>query len=483
MGLSASNIRLLSLTNRNATITRQLQHLSLEKMALTRESQKYSKEYNEALSAKTLKWTNNNGVTYTDLSYNTLMKPNAFNNKTPYLLTDSNGRVVLDSKYAEYAKLISQNGAAGGNYDSIRNTLLSQVTGIPEESFNNYDATDKATEEALNEKEKAKAAMDKAFKEAKTKPMTAENVAKEYWGKLGNIDFTSTSKVDFGSKDSTKNALEFLKTSIVNAMQNKFLGDKEQEAFKTAVETAITDLTSKMDGDKESGDTCLEKDGDKYRLDVQAFAKRIMSIYASLDGVNNTTKDSDETKYTFKKDEASWQAYLDAKAAYENVLKTYNDTAQATEMIFTSEQENKILYFDSLFQAIADNGWVQDDMVEDGDYLNQMMQNNFYTITTMTRNDLYDEDSSESAKKYKYDYDTDIPSNFDKIISVNDDNIRQDAQAKYEYNKSIINAKESRIDARMKNLQTEQAAINQMMESIKGIMKDNIDRTMNIFTA
>ncbi len=122
-------------------------------------------------------------------------------------------------------------------------------------------------------------------------------------------------------------------------------------------------------------------------------------------------------------------------------------------------------------------------MVEDGNYLNQMMQNNFYTITTMTRNDLYDENSTESAKQYKYNYDMDIPSNFDKIISVNDDNTRQEAQAKYEYNKSIINAKENRIDIRMKNLETEQNAITNMMESMKTIIKDNIDRTMNIFTA
>lgn len=482
MGLSASNIRLLSLTNRNASITRQLQHLSLEKMALTRESQKYSKEYNEALSTKTLKWTNNNGVTYTDLSYNTLMKPNAFNNKTPYLLTDSNGRVVLDSKYAEYAKLISPNGAAGGDYDSNRTALLSQITGIPEESFSNFNTTDKATENALNAKSKAKEAMDKAYKKA-TVSLSAENIAKNYWGKIGDIDFKSTSNVDLGKKDSAKSKLESLKTSIVNTMQNKFIGDKEQEAFKTAVETVIADITGKMSGDKEFSDDCIPENDGKYSLDIKAFAERIMSVYAGLDGVNSVSRDGDEAKYQFKGDDASWQAYLDAKAAYEEASKKYSDSAQENEMIFTAEQENKILYYDSLFQAIADNGWVQDDMVEDGNYLNQMMQNNFYTITTMTRNDLYDENSTESAKQYKYNYDTDIPSNFDKIISVNDDNTRQDAQAKYEYNKSIINAKESRIDTRMKNLQTEQAAINQMMESIKGVMKDNIDRTMNIFTA
>lgn len=480
MGMAAPQARLLNLTCRNADISRNLQHLANQKMSLTRESQKYSKEYNNALSSKTLKWTNNNGVTYSDLNYNTLMKPNAYNNKSPYLLTDANGRVVLNSKYTDYAKIISPNGAPGGDYEAHRTELLSQITGISQDSFTNSAATSQAADDAKKAMDEAKTNMEKKLKAAKATVSTS-TIGKEYWGKIGNIDFGSTGKVELGKKDSAKSTLESLKNSLVNAMQNKFIGDKEAEAFKNAVEATITDLTSKMDGDKEFSDPCLTVDKDKYSLNVQEFISRIMSAYSGTDGVSNYSTDGNTEKYSFRKDEASWKEYTDAKAAYEEAKKAYEDLAQADEMSFSATEETQIAYYDSLFQSIADNGWVEDGMVEDENYLNQMMQNNFYTITTVTRNDLYEKGSTESAKQNKYNYDMNLSSNFDKIITVNDENAVQKAQADYEYKKSIINEKESRIDIRMKNLQTEQAAITKMMDSIKSILKENTEQSMSIF--
>ena len=77
--------------------------------------QEISKEYQQALSAKVLKWSNNSGVTYSDLSYANLMTPSSMNQNTPYLITDTQGRVVIDSKYKKYAEMISPNGSAKGD--------------------------------------------------------------------------------------------------------------------------------------------------------------------------------------------------------------------------------------------------------------------------------------------------------------------------------------------------------------------------------
>ena len=49
-------------------------------------------------------------------------------------------------------------------------------------------------------------------------------------------------------------------------------------------------------------------------------------------------------------------------------------------------------------------------------------------------------------------------------------------------NIAIINAKESRIDTKMQDLQTEQAAVSQMIQSIEKQKSDNSDRTFNIFS-
>ena len=52
MGMGSTQIRLLALTSRKADITRDLQHLSLQKTSLARDMQRVTKEYREALSAK-----------------------------------------------------------------------------------------------------------------------------------------------------------------------------------------------------------------------------------------------------------------------------------------------------------------------------------------------------------------------------------------------------------------------------------------------
>ena len=57
MGMAASQVRLLQLTGRKNDIGRQLQHLSLEKTSLTRAMRNVTKDYQEALSSKILKWS------------------------------------------------------------------------------------------------------------------------------------------------------------------------------------------------------------------------------------------------------------------------------------------------------------------------------------------------------------------------------------------------------------------------------------------
>ena len=126
MGLSATNARFLAFTSRKHDITGMQMHYSNQKMALSRDMQRVSRNYQNALNSKIYKWSNNGGVSYSTLSYNNLMRPSTMNQNKAYLLTDLAGRVVIDSKYKEYAEMIT----AKGGYDNCRNEILSQVTGI-----------------------------------------------------------------------------------------------------------------------------------------------------------------------------------------------------------------------------------------------------------------------------------------------------------------------------------------------------------------
>ena len=102
MGMSASQVRFLSLQHRKHNIGNQLNLLSNKKMALSRDMNKVAKDYTNKLNQSRLKWTNDSGYNYNDLSYNLLMKPNDLNCEKPYIITDKNGRVVLDNKKIFY---------------------------------------------------------------------------------------------------------------------------------------------------------------------------------------------------------------------------------------------------------------------------------------------------------------------------------------------------------------------------------------------
>ena len=98
MGMAASQVRFLSLQSRKNTIGLNLMTLSNRKLALSRDMNRVAAEYNDAMNQKVLKWSGDSGVTYQGLNYDLLMKPNESNATLPYIVTDAQGRVVVDDK-------------------------------------------------------------------------------------------------------------------------------------------------------------------------------------------------------------------------------------------------------------------------------------------------------------------------------------------------------------------------------------------------
>ena len=436
MGMAASQSRFLQLTGRKNAIGRELQHLSLEKSALTRSMQAVSREYQASLSAKTLKWSNNSGLTYTDLSYNTLMSPNVLNNNSPVLISDSTGRIVLNDKYAKYAEIISPNGAPGGDYQSNRAKILASIAGVTEEQINTADSTSAEAETKRQEMEEAKKVRDSIH----TKTYTEESFINK---------FLKASTLGIDSEVTSTNAAANAE-KIKGAFSGKnYIAD---DKF-TAISDKLDDLADAITGDK------------KFTADefvhymATAFSNVLGDYFLYIDNKGNGTR-------------ADYDA---ADAKYQAALAAYQAAAGVNNQVFTGTEDIQIAFYDKLFTAIAEQGWTHDTGIEDADYLSQMLQNNSYYITTMQEN------TSDNATS-EYIYDLDIASNFDNIFMVNDSNARDEALVKYEYEKSLISSKETKLDTRMKDLELEQSAIVKMMESITKVKNDNIERTYNIFT-
>ena len=148
MGLSAGQARLLTITARKSDCEYQSMRLSHQKIALSRELADLSNEYQNSLDQTKLVYDYyGTGDTSTPLSYNILMTPSTLNDYLPTILTDSLGRVTLNSKYASAARFagIPQEGLGTlpsetmrqafveGLYNSgmISSTMKDTIQGLP----------------------------------------------------------------------------------------------------------------------------------------------------------------------------------------------------------------------------------------------------------------------------------------------------------------------------------------------------------------
>ena len=158
--------------------------------------------------------------------------------------------------------------------------------------------------------------------------------------------------------------------------------------------------------------------------------------------------------------------------------QAYIDELETELADFYGAKESKLMdFYDALFKDIAKNGWMIDDRTSRSrgtvadDYLNGRFQNNDYFVTVV----------EQSADSRDYDYLTRQAVNVTKIFQVHDEDTENVALSEYEAEKALISSKERVIDARMRKLETEQEVINTELDSIKQIIKDNVDKTFKIF--
>ena len=501
MGMAASQVRLLQLTGRKNDIGRQLSSLSLQKMSLTREMNKVSKNYQNALNTKIFKWSNNSGVSYVDLSYATLMRPSDANQNTPYLLTNSSGRVVVDSQYQKYAEMISAEGKAGGDYESNRTSILSELTGISAEKIEGAQTTSANVETSAENVNTLQEEVDE-LEAACTEEYSDTDFIKECFGSVSGFNYSSTEtgesniyddfiddlddqsvqwRLSTNSADSKTRLQELLDQITTNVSQ--YLKDDDLQAFNEAADATYQIYSDYIDAaGVDCAHTCplsIEQTNNSgnYCIGVNDFIECLLEQYRSAGGHCEQSSVSTDTYYyeTVDRESEAYQAYEAKYAELQAAKSEYSSSVDTDNQSLTSAEESAIAFYDQLFTAIAEKGWVYNADVSDTDYLNQMLQNNQYYITTM-------ESSTDKDGEEYYEYSSSIASNFNKIYSVNDSSAQNKALAEYEYEKGIIDEKESRIDLKMEDLKTEQSSINEMIKSIESVRDDNIERSFSIFT-
>lgn len=497
MGMAASQVRLLQLTSRKNDIGCELNRLSNEKVSLSRDMQKISKNYQNALNQKVLKWSNNSGVSYVDLSYQNLMKPSSMNQNVPYLLTDCSDRVVVDSDYQKYAAMISPTGAAGGNWENVRTQVLSELTGIDASKIDgsdNYLKTVCQKEDVINgliETEPEKPTKKTGIKDFIANIGSSTGIANGFSaGDDWKSAYDKGATIDLGDSTTASINLQNILNHISTTL-GKYMDDPKP--IQTACDTfyaAQIGIIQKSDseGNKqslESDQTALYGSKSGFTINVTQMLDQIMGSYIDAGGEVERGGYSNADMYIWNDIDSqtysSWVTkHSEWQTEYDAAKSEYDTAVESKNQLFTAEEESLIEFYDILFSTIAENGWTYNNEVNDADYLNDMLQNNLYMMTTVEQNKTveFDKTSDQYVIEWDNDYSSDIASNFSKIFTVNDADARSDALVEYEYQKSIINQKETKIDTRMQDLETEQSAINQMIQSVEKVKNDNIERTM-----
>ena len=127
MGLAASQARLLTITARKADCEFQSMKLSHEKIALSRDMERISDEYQNAMNQTKLIYDYyGTGTSDMSLTYGLLMTPSVYNDYYPRLLTDKSNRVVLSGVYASAARAagIPAEGYNGTPSSEVRNSFV-----------------------------------------------------------------------------------------------------------------------------------------------------------------------------------------------------------------------------------------------------------------------------------------------------------------------------------------------------------------------
>ncbi len=154
--------------------------------------------------------------------------------------------------------------------------------------------------------------------------------------------------------------------------------------------------------------------------------------------------------------------------AKDNHFFQYNWVPQVGGTEVGSDDVGEAVFYDTLFNQICSNGWVENDKVEDKEYLQQMLQNGMMFISRKKDDGFY----------YQGNYATDT-----YIKEIADESKIAYAESKYNTEKAKLNAKEETLDLKMKNLDTEISSLSTEYDTVKNTISKNIEKSFKRYSA
>lgn len=543
MGLAAGQARLLTITGRKSDCEYQSMKLSHQKIALARELADLSNEYQNSLDQTKLIYDYyGKGDTSTQLSYGILMNPSALNDYMPITVTDSMGRITLNSKYANVARKagIPQEGLGTLPSENIRNKFIQGLVG---EGLITEDMGTRILKVPYNQNagfggDVTVATTTQEGNYTDLLKYIEENCTDSY--DLKNItNGVNQAKTNDGAQDADSDELK--STTLHNLLTSHVIISACGQDGDHWADDEAKSLANNLSSDASGLFAWLEDELSKvlgvntYAQQALAYATKQMSMmfdttnYTNIESISGTRRDVNnrtETKkcrqgnidasqnligFSFSKlsmgpgkrnrnptiaiDLSNLaQAYLTHFADYMNGISKVDEKGIQVFDVNKGQTIGSHLAKDNkTYQYIfgADKTVSSDDMAQATFYdtlFNQICANGWtennqiedktYLQQMLQSGMLYLSKTKNDGYYYQENYATDS-----YIKEIEDDTKVAQAEAKYTTEKAKLNAKEETLDLKMKNLDTEISSLSTEYDTVKNTISKNIEKSFKRYNA
>ena len=548
MGLAAGQARLLTITARKSDCEYQSMRLSHQKIALSRDLADLSNEYQNSLDQTKLIYDYyGTGDTTNPLSYSLLMNPSTLNDYMPITITDSLGRVTLNSKYAAAARAagIPQEGLGSLPSEAMRNSFIQglyssgiitkstaeTISGLPynqQAGFGGGATVAVTTEtcdingliEALSENGES---IDISLAYVNT-----DDVASE-WFKISNQgeettldDANSTVSLtlsDLLSRDDTYLSFGNSKTgtyvheNLVISAQNILSGvlDGMYDQFAAlldlgdgytaqALEYAYTETQKLFMPTDSEGNPISSLESEENRTNVGSGNTNSAASNKNKDYMGFVYVKGEGGLFKHSKPKAGVNINNMAKAFLTYFVKymdgVSNTNSEGEEKYYVTAgklEENRLATDDTLFEYTIKTGSdvASDDLGQATFYdalFNQICANGWTENNNIEDNE-YLKEMLQSGMLYISKIQDDgyyYQGNYatdSYIKEISDDTAIAEAEAKYTTEKAKLNAKEETLDLKMKNLDTEISSLSTEYDTVKNTISKNIEKSFKRYNA
>lgn len=540
MGLAAGQARLLTITGRKSDCEYQSMKLSHQKIALARELADLSNEYQNSLDQSKLVYDYyGKGDTSTPLTYGILMNPSALNNYMPITVTDSMGRITLNSKYAAVAEAVGipQEGLGTLPSEELRKSFIEQLAGS---GLITNDMKEKILDVPYNQNagfggDVTVATQVQEGNYSDLKKYIHENCTDKYdynnlIANVGKAGGFSELLIDGASSEPTSLSLYDLLTKNIGMYLYSGRGDRncvdeicqvrsnihaDSSGIIAWLEKQFTDVLNVSSYSQQALSYATQKITELFE-DPGADGWKGLVYHAGDDCGTKEMKQycSDFDKYigfrsSYRRGKKNTGTRAVASISISNIAQTYltyfadymNGVSKLDEkggQVFNInggyiDGNSHLAKDNSTFQYVfgADKSVSSDDIAQatfydalfnqicaNGWTKNEQIEDKTYLQQMLQNGMLYLSKTKDDGYYYQENYATDS-----YIKEVTDDTKVAQAEAKYTTEKAKLNAKEETLDLKMKNLDTEISSLTTEYDTVKNTISKNIEKSFKRYNA